>query len=356
MLEVTRLHARIGTFQLADIHLKVEPGTCHVILGPSGSGKSLLLQCLLGLVPIHEGLLTLDGRDITHEPTERRGLGYLPQQPSLFPHLSVRDNLFYSARARRMPLPDVEPLVNQLIEATGIGNLLHRRPATLSGGEAQRVGLVRALASQPRVVLLDEPFTALNENFRKGLWWVLRDLQRSHRLTLLLVTHDLEEAWFLADQVTMIMHGEIAQTGSRDAVFQQPQRLEIARFLGVETLQRGRILEVRDGLATVEVQHCRLLALAPDFPQQDVLVSILSEEITLSAIEDQSARSARNRIQATVRAIHPGKPMMRVDLDGGFPFTASITRSALEELALEPGSQVNAWIKAPSVHLIPMGS
>jgi ABC-type Fe3+/spermidine/putrescine transport system ATPase subunit len=158
MFELEGLGAQAGAFHLDGINLKVGEAECHAVLGPSGSGKTTLLKAILGVLP-STGWIRLGGEDISTWPIELRRLGYVPQQLGLFPHLTVRENLLYSARARRIPSQGSEPYLAKLVEATGIGDLQQRHPATLSGGERQRVALVRALASAPKLVLLDEPFT-----------------------------------------------------------------------------------------------------------------------------------------------------------------------------------------------------
>lgn len=354
MLEVESLAVVAGVFRLRNVDLSVARGECHAVLGPSGAGKSTLLHAILGVLPPETGRIWLEGRDITELPIERRGLGYVPQQLGLFPHLNVRDNLAYSARARRMPMAEFQPLVDQLVAATGIGSLLDRAPATLSGGERQRVGLVRALASQPQVVLLDEPFAALNDSLRREHWWLLRELQRQWRLTVLLITHDLAEAYSLADRVTVLLDGRVVQQGEKADVYGRPAAPEVARFLGVETLQPGRILRVDDGLATVEVGVATLTALADPGLSEEVLVSIRGEEVALER-NDAAPGSARNRLPARVVSVQAGSPLMCVEVDAGFPLIALVTRPACEELDLRPGAAVTAVIKAPAVHLVSRG-
>lgn len=355
MLEVESLTVAAGAFRLRDVNLAVAQGECHAVLGPSGSGKSTLLNALLGVLPLESGRIRLAGENLTDVPIERRGLGYVPQQLGLFPHLTVRDNLAYSARARGVPAAEFQPLVDKLVATTGIGALLDRRPATLSGGERQRVGLVRALASQPRLVLLDEPFTALNESLRRELWWSLRELQRERQLTVLLITHDLAEAYFLADRVTVLLDGRVVQQGEKSEVYGRPAAPEVARFLGVETLQPGRVVNVLDDLATVEVGTVRLTALASPGMTNDVLISIRGEEVVLQR-EGGTIGSVRNALPARVVSVRPGSPLQCVELDAGFPLFALVTRPACEELDLRPGALVTALIKAPAVHLIPRRS
>jgi ABC-type Fe3+/spermidine/putrescine transport system ATPase subunit len=286
MLNVKSLSVATGGFRLKNVDLEIAEGECHAVLGPSGSGKSTLLNALLGILPPQEGSIRLNGMDITYQPIECRGLGYLPQQIGLFPHLTVRDNVAYSARARGLPTAKFKPLMDKLIEATGIGDLMERFPHTLSGGERQRVGLVRALTSQPRLVLLDEPFTSLNQSLRRELWWLMRELQQQEKLTVLLVTHDLTEAYFLANTISVLIEGEIRQTGHKSTVYSRPATSAVAHFLGVNNLWNGTVTAKDNGLLLVE---CPTLGITTHFLGVDnppavssgVTVGILAEQVSL---------------------------------------------------------------------------
>lgn len=354
MLEIESLNVTAGGFRLRDVSLRVSEGECHAVLGPSGSGKSTLLNAILGVLPIDSGVVRLAGKNLAGVPIEERNLGYVPQQLGLFPHLTVKGNLTYSARARGLSLAQYQPIVDKLVAVTEIDALLDRYPATLSGGERQRVGIVRALASQPKIVLLDEAFSSLNESLRRELWWLLRGLQKDWQLTVLLVTHDLSEAFFLSDRVTILLEGRVVQQGEKTEVYGRPSAPDVARFMGVETLQSGRVLEVKDGLATVEVGSVRLIALASDDISEEVLVSIRGEEVLLQGVGG-AISSARNALPARVVSVQAGSPLICVELDAGFPLIACITRPAFEEMGLKIGSEVIAHIKAPSVHLVEMG-
>jgi ABC-type Fe3+/spermidine/putrescine transport system ATPase subunit len=286
MLDVESLSAVAGNFRLRSIDLKVDEGECHAVLGPSGSGKSTLLNAILGILPPEGGRIRLKGVDILSRPIELRGLGYLPQQIGLFPHLTVLENITYSARARGMSTSQFQPLLDRLVEVTGIDGLLSRFPHTLSGGERQRVALVRALASQPRLVLLDEPFTALNESLRRELWWLMRELQSQYGLTMLLVTHNLAEAYFLADKISVLIEGQIKQTGPKSAVYSRPATRAVARFLGINNIWDGIATGCSDGRLAVE---CPSLGITVHFPAANkppatpirVRVGILAENVTL---------------------------------------------------------------------------
>ncbi|MEW6078186.1 MAG: ATP-binding cassette domain-containing protein [Thermodesulfobacteriota bacterium] len=286
MFEIERMTVTTGAFCLRDIELSVARGKGHAVIGPSGAGKTTLMKAVLGVIPPERGRILLDDEDITRHPVERRGLGYLPQQLGLFPHLTVRDNLNYSARARGIPSKQFQPLVDKLVEATGIAGLLDRLPMTLSGGERQRVGLVRALASRPRLVLLDEPFTALNESLRRELWWLVRELQEEQNLTVLLITHDLTEAYFLADRVSILLDGRIRQQGDKSTVYRRPADTEVAHFLGINNLWDGKVAGREGDRLLVD---CSVLGLTLRMPAGEnapiagttVAVGILSDDIKL---------------------------------------------------------------------------
>jgi ABC-type Fe3+/spermidine/putrescine transport system ATPase subunit len=286
MLELESISVAAGSFQLKNIDLNVAEGECHAVLGPSGSGKSTLLNAILGMLPTKSGHIRLSGVEITDQPIERRGLGYLPQQIGLFPHLTVFDNIAYSARARGLASTQFRPLLDKLVEATGIGELLSRYPDTLSGGERQRVALVRALASRPRMVLLDEPFTALNESLRRELLWLMRDLRIQQGLTVLLVTHNLTEAYFLADKISILMDGEIKQIGDKATVYSYPATSAVARFLGINNLWDGTVIGQDDGALIVECPTIGITAsfqgaINPPAVSSAVTVGILAEHVSL---------------------------------------------------------------------------
>ncbi|MFN4148294.1 MAG: ABC transporter ATP-binding protein [Rhodocyclaceae bacterium] len=300
MLEIERLSARAGDFRLDGISLSVAAGECHAVLGPSGAGKSTLLGAVLGTLPVMGGRIRLAGADITHLPIERRQLGYVPQHLGLFPHLSVHDNLIYSARARGVPEAEYRPLLDRLIEITGIGALLDRRIATLSGGERQRVALVRALVANPRLVLLDEPFTALNESLRRELWWLMKDLQRERGLTVMIVTHDLAEAHFLASHITVLIDGRQEQSGDKTSVYRRPQSVAVARFLGLKNLFPARVVEA--GSVDCPALGGRLAVTGSPLPEGKAWVAIRPEHVALRQPED-APRAGETRLSGHFEAI-----------------------------------------------------
>lgn len=244
MLKLEAVTASAGRFRLHPLDLEVSGGACHALLGPSGAGKSTVLELIVGFRRPNSGAIRLNGKDLAHAPVEKRNIGYLPQQLALFPHLNVSENVLYGIRCRRKP--DAEDLsrVNSLLDAMDLKHRQHERTVHLSGGERQRVALARALAPLPELLILDEPFAALNETLRRELWRLLKELQQAYGITTLMVTHDLEEAFFLGEHVHVLIEGRLHQSGPRKHVFHRPATLDVARFLGIQNLFHARV--VRD--------------------------------------------------------------------------------------------------------------
>jgi ABC-type sugar transport system ATPase subunit len=246
MIELRDLCIRLGNFQIENLNLNLPKAGIHVLLGPTGSGKTLILESIIGLRKINGGKILIYGKEIQELPPEERKISYVPQDLALFPHLRVRENLLYGLRARKQPIPANNGHVEELINALKIEHLLQRYPYGLSGGEKQRVALGRALAPSPQLLLLDEPLTALDPALRNELQQVLITLHRSLKFTALHVTHDLEEAYLLGDTITVLINGKIEQSGPREKVFLRPNTVEVARFLGLRNLFPGRVLDSQE--------------------------------------------------------------------------------------------------------------
>lgn len=232
MIRLAAVEQRFGSFRLS-VDLEAQTGAYLVILGPSGCGKSLLLGTVAGLHAPAAGRILLDGEEVTAWPPERRQVGLVFQRSSLFPHLSVRENLAFGLRVRGVPRPEVAARVDELVETFGLGELLDRQTTTLSGGEAQRVALARALAVKPRVLLLDEPLSLLDHNARLELQEELRRLHGLLGFTALHVTHHREEARALGGRCAVMLGGRIVQEGPIDALLESPHCAFVARFLGL---------------------------------------------------------------------------------------------------------------------------
>lgn len=246
MFEIKGLTLKTGTFTLEGIELTVKEHLSHVVIGPTGCGKTTLLEAIMGLRKLTKGEIWLNGREITHLPVEKRGISYLPQDLALFPHLSVKDNIFYGLRIRREREKQFYELAGELIDGLGITHILSRPIHNLSGGERQRVALIRALATGNRCLLLDEPFSALHEGMKKELLFLIKDLQERYKLIIIMVTHDIAEALFLGDTLSIMIDGTIHQTGAKGEVYKYPKTLEAARFFGIRNLFEVEVIESAD--------------------------------------------------------------------------------------------------------------
>lgn len=350
------LHARVRR-HIVDVDLTIPLDGVTVLFGPSGAGKTTILRTIAGLDSLDEGNIWLgdeswneDARVIV--PARRRKIGYLFQDHALFPHLSVRANVGFGLRRGRQRDSDVQ----HALDVANATHLVNTRVTDLSGGEAQRVALARALAAHPRLLLLDEPLSALDGPTRTALRTDLRALVVDQRIPAIVVTHDRAEALALGDHISVLIDGRVRQHGSPAEVFDRPADPAVAHVLGVETAAAGIVTDVRSGVIDVTVGNQRVSASVREdlavHAGDDVLVCIRAEDIALSVGTDHARTSQRNRLAATVEAIAMDGPLVRVDLDAGFGLTAYITRPALEDLDLRPGSSVEAIFKSQAVHII----
>ena len=328
-----------------------------VLFGPSGAGKTSLLDLIAGLrqarsafIQLDEHVLTDTARNFT-VPAHQRGIGYVPQDLALFPHLSVRQNLLYGSKSAAEDSHSFT--FDRVVEILEIQSLITRGVTGLSGGEKQRVALARALLASPRLLLLDEPLASLDAPLKAKIIPYLIRIRDEFHVPMLCVTHDRMEALTLADEIIVLDGGKVLQAGAVLDVFNQPANADVARLVGVETLQPGRITNVNDGLATVKIGGATLTALASGIHEGDVFVCIRGEDVSLQHDVVHATSSVRNRLLARVISLRNEGALVRVELDAGFQLHALITRPACAELALQQGETITALIKAPSVHLVP---
>lgn len=240
MLTLTDVSVRYGDLlAVDDVSLHLPDGDVLAVLGPSGCGKSTLLRAIAGLEPLAAGRIRFDDEDVTHTPTHKRGFALMFQDGQLFGHLSVARNVGYALRLRRLPADRVDTRVRELLALVGLEGYGDRLPATLSGGERQRVALARALAVEPRLLLLDEPLSALDAGLRQRLALDVRDILHAAGTTALMVTHDHEEAFTVADRIAVMQAGRVVQEGPIADVWASPADEETALFLGYARVLHG---------------------------------------------------------------------------------------------------------------------
>jgi molybdopterin-binding protein len=356
MISVCGLGARRGKFSISDVTFDVPSGGYGMIIGPSGSGKTTTIETIAGLIPPSSGSVFLNGKDITAAPPEARLLGIVYQRAYLFPHLSVRQNIHYGAR---------EPLyADDLASRFGVAQLAARRVESLSGGERQLVAIVRALASQPSVLLLDEPFTALDPRTRAVARRAVKVVHAERGLTILHVTHDFGEAGSLGDVAILMDAGRVVQSGPPAEVFRRPATPHAASFLGAENILAGVARPIRDAApdwaaadATRFEEHAvafiagglTIYAIGDALPGPATAV-IRAEEIAIS--REPSSSSIRNQFPGRVIEIVPSGAIARVTVDAsGTPLVAVLTSRSIEELELAVGRDVFIAFKATAVHL-----
>lgn len=362
-----KLELRGVRWRAGDFTLEVDAefsGRVTGLFGASGAGKSTVIEIIAGLRRPAAGRLMLDGAVLTdvaaglHVPPERRRIGYVPQDGALFPHLSVDGNLrFAERRGGRGEANGGAFARAHVCELLGIGGLLGRGVMGLSGGERQRVALARALVSAPRLLVLDEPLAALDAARKAAILPYLQRVRDEFDLPMFYVSHVPEEMLAVCDDMVVMSAGRVLQQGTVEGVFRRPASPEVARIVGVETVQPARLLEVREGLATVEIGGVKLVALAegPTAGPGGVLVGIRAEDVILLRDSGEWQSSARNRLRGTVTAIMGEGATVRIELDCGFPLVAVLTRQSAAELDLAVGGVVCALVKAPNVHLILRG-
>ncbi len=344
---------RGGTVVLAIPQLEVMESETLAVIGPNGAGKSTLLLALSQLLKPERGQLLFKGQQLSFKDTlgYRRRIGMVLQEALLL-DTTVYENVASGLRFRGFPAAETDQRVSCWLERLGIAALRGRRARQISGGEAQRVSLARALALQPDILFLDEPFSALDAPTRMQLLLDFQELLAGEDLTTIFITHDRDEALLLGDRVAVMLDTHICQIGTPEEVFTAPADPEIARFVGVETVIPGRVLSVEEGLAAVSVQDFILEAVGEVRPGQPVLLFLRPEDVTLWKAEQATGSSARNHLYGQIVSMTPHGPLERVVVDCGFPLVSLITRASSREMELQPGMAVVASFKASAVHLI----
>jgi len=347
---------RRGRSELVNVtHLDVLEGEALVIIGPNGAGKSVLLETLALLQEPSAGRVLFEERPVDgRQLSLRRRMAVVFQEPMLL-RRSVVENVGMGMRLRGVPRSLRRERARHWMERFGIAHLAERSALTLSGGEAQRANLARAFAVEPEVLLLDEPFSALDQPTRDDLLEDLSAALRETGVTSVFVTHDRAEALRLGDRVAVLMGGVIRQMGTAAEVFTAPVDEEVAAFVGVETIVGGRVRSVADGLATLDVGRAAVESVASSLESgAEVLVCLRPEDVVIEPGGSGSHRtSARNHLHGSVTRITPLGGQVRVAVDCGFPLVALITKQSLEDLQLTVGDEAVACFKASAVHLIP---
>ncbi|MDF3306910.1 sulfate/molybdate ABC transporter ATP-binding protein [Rhodococcus sp. NPDC057014] len=320
MITVTGARKNYGSFAaLDDVSIDIPSGSLTALLGPSGSGKSTLLRSIAGLEALDSGTVVIGGNDVTDISPQKRDIGFVFQHYAAFKHMTVRDNVAFGLKIRKRPKPEIDKKVNELLEIVGLDGFQHRYPAQLSGGQRQRMALARALAVDPKVLLLDEPFGALDAKVRTDLRTWLRRLHDEVHVTTVLVTHDQEEALDVADRIAVLNKGRIEQIGEPEDLYDRPRNDFVMSFLGSVAKLNGQLVR----------PHDIRLGRDPDLALAQQAGTAESLGVTRATVE---------------RVVHLGFEV-RVDLRNeatGEPFSAQVTRGDSAALGLREGETVYA--------------
>ena len=343
MLRVESLSKSWKNFRFESVSFEVKHGEYFIILGPSGAGKTMLLETIAGIFKPESGKILLEGKDITHLPPEKRKIAYIPQNYGLFPHLNTFENIAYGLRLRKYPIEEIQKEVYGVAEVLEISNLLGRDVKTLSGGEQQRVAIARALVLKPRLILLDEPFSSVDPNMRGRLMREMKRWRRELGFTAIHVTHSFEEAMFLGDRVGVMIGGKLEQVGEIGHVFSKPKNEMVARFLGHENVFEGQANgnTVEVGGLKIEISRTARGKIKIVIPPESILIS-----------KEKTTSSARNNFKASIQSFEDMGTIVKLGLRaGGLNFSAYITKASFIDMHLSEGEEVFISFKATSVHV-----
>ncbi|MDY6792808.1 MAG: ABC transporter ATP-binding protein [Thermodesulfobacteriota bacterium] len=344
MINIESLRIELPGFTLQDINLSIEDGEFFTFLGPTGAGKTLVLEAIAGIVPITGGHILVKGRDVTHLPPDQRGIGIVYQDYALFPHLSVLENITYGLRYYKDKQPTSGNRIKTLMAQLGLKPLVQRSIKHLSGGEKQRVSLARALAVNPTILLLDEPLSALDPNFREEIREILKELHERLETTFLMVTHDFAEAMFLGQRTAIINRGKIEQIGPVAEVFKRPATPFVAEFVGMKNVFPASFNGSKAMVDGLELQ----IETLPPGPKG--YVAIRPEDVLIK--NDIPLKKDLNVFTGKVLDVTNRGPYHEISArTGKVVFKSMLSKSDLFEMNLQQTKHINIAIRASDIHL-----
>lgn len=346
MIKLENVSKNWKDFKIQNINLEIWEKEYFVLLGPTGAGKTLLLELIAGFHIPKEGDILINGINVKFLPSEKRNIGFVYQNYMLFPHKNVFENISYGLKLRKFDKFEIEKKVKEIAEILKIEHLLGRDVRKLSGGEQQRVALARALIIKPRLLLLDEPLSSLDPITQKEIRKELKRIHREMEITTIHVTHNQQEALFLADRIGVINKGRILQVGTPEEIFRKPTSEFMANFVGVENLLKGNA-KIKNDLTIINVDGINLVS--TNKIEGNVHLTIRPEDIIISREKIKS--SARNSLKGNVIEIADMGGIIRVCVDVGFPLVVFVTRQSFIDLEINIGSAIWLSFKAQSVHV-----
>lgn len=353
MVELRNVTKRFGSFEaLKDASFEIRAGEFMTFLGPSGCGKTTCLRLISGFDTPTSGQIFLDGKDVTFEPPYRRDVNQVFQNYALFPHLTIYENIAFGLRMKKVPPAQIRERVDRVVKMTSLEAFIDRKPAQLSGGQRQRVALARAIVCEPKVLLLDEPLSALDAKLRTQMRIELKQLQKKLGITFIFVTHDQEEALTMSDRVAVLNAGRVEQIGTVNEIYYKPATRFVASFIGESNIVEAEILR-----AEGEFLECRLeggLELAVRTPNppthSKILLSLRPEKIRLT----RENPAVRNSFPGTIEMeIFKGAvDELTISVQGGLQLGAVLANDGQAESDLREGERVFARIQPDDIHIV----
>lgn len=351
MLELKNISKKLKNFSLNNLSFKVDNGDYFVVLGMSGAGKTVLFEIIAGLMNADAGEIFLDKKNITNEKIQNRSVGLVFQDYAIFPHMSVKENIAYPLKSKKNNSSFIKERVLELAKDMSISHLLDRRPATLSGGELQRLALARTLALNPKVLLLDEPLSSVDVKLKNELRTLLRKLNKKGQ-TIVHITHDYEEAISLANKIAVMHDGSIAQYGDTKSVFENPASEFVANLTGIKNFYKTKIEIDKENNRKIAVINKNLsFNLMTDYKNATGNVLIKRNEIIVS--NDNIFSSACNNFKGVILEIVRAHLGVEIIVDIGVKVSILITDSSLQNLNLFEGKEIWVSFKASSVKFLP---
>lgn len=348
MIRLVNVSKSWNGFSIQDINFRVNEGEYFIVLGPTGAGKTLFLELLAGFHELDQGKIEMFDTDVSSYPPEERGIGFMYQDYMLFPHLNVFENIAFGLKIKKRTLSKIKSKVTEISRTLGIQNLLYRDISTLSGGEAQRVALARALILKPKILLLDEPLSALDPNIQERVREEIKEIHNKFGITTIHITHNREEAIILADRIAIMENGKIHQIGNPQEIFRKPATRFVAEFVGIQNIFSGRISHN----GQVEIKGLTE-KVGPIFTASDlkgkVTIALRPEDIIITPT--RVSTSARNEFKGRVTSMKDLGTVVRVDVNVGRDFMVKVTKQSLDELGITIGSEVYLMFKAAAVHV-----
>jgi len=337
---------------LKNLSLQVNDKEILCLLGPNGCGKTTLLNLIAGLIPQDSGNIYINNilvsgqtgqKKINLKPSERK-IGYVFQTASLFPHMRVEDNIAYGLRSLHLTSSEIRTRTNNLLDFIGLREYAKYYPHQLSGGQKQRTAIARSIATEPKILLLDEPVSAVDPQLRESFRLELKNHLRRLEITVIYVTHNLSEACVMADRIAIMGKNHIEQIGTPTEIFDKPTSSYVAKFLGINTYT-GKALRAYNGLLEVELQGIHLYVTAsPDLIGKNIVVTLKPEDIILSKLNPSSLNKSNNSIEGTITEMTQMRSTAQTIINIGFPLNARLQMNTIKKLGLSIGDKIQVYL------------